>query len=40
MWEFGNMHNGAAFGGDRQYGKVGPGTIGAFVGALRKNPAC
>ena len=40
VWEFGNMHNGATFGGDRQYGKVGPGTIGAFVGALRKNPTC
>jgi hypothetical protein len=40
VWEFGNMHNGATFGGDGQYGKVGPGTIGAFVGALRRNPAC
>jgi hypothetical protein len=40
VWEFGNMHNGATFGGNRQYGKVGPGTIGAFVGALRRNPTC
>jgi hypothetical protein len=40
VWEFGNMRNGATFGGDKQYGKVGPGTIGAFVGKLRTNPVC
>jgi hypothetical protein len=40
VWEFGNMHNGATFGGDRQYGKVGPGTIGAFAAPIRRNPAC
>jgi hypothetical protein len=30
----------AAFGGDKQYGKVGPGTIGAFAGPIRRNPGC
>ena len=40
VWEFGNMKNGSTFGGDGQYGKVGKGTIGAFVGQLRSNPAC
>ena len=32
VWEFGNMHNGNTFGGDAQYGSVGPGTLGAFAG--------
>jgi hypothetical protein len=40
VWEFGNMHNGNTFGGDAQYGSVGPGTIGAFVGRIRANPKC
>jgi hypothetical protein len=40
VWEFGNMRSGATFGGDRQYGKVGPGTIGAFAGPIRRNPGC
>ena len=39
-WEFGNMANGSTFGGDQQYGKVGPGTLGAFAGAIRSNPGC
>ncbi len=40
VWEFGNMRNGNAFGGDAQYGKVGPGTIGAFASRIRANPHC
>jgi hypothetical protein len=40
VWEFGNMHNGNTFGRDRQYGKVGPGTAGAFAGRIRANPSC
>jgi hypothetical protein len=40
VWEFGNMHNGNAFGRDKQYGKVGPGTIGAFTGPIMANPHC
>jgi hypothetical protein len=40
VWEFGNMPNGATFGRDKQYGKVGPGTIGAFAGPIRRNPSC
>jgi hypothetical protein len=40
VWEFGNMHNGRSFGRDAQYGSVGPGTIGAFVGRIRANPKC
>jgi hypothetical protein len=40
VWEFGNMPNGAAFGKDKQYGKVGPGTMGAFAGPVRRNPSC
>jgi len=40
VWEFGNMHNGNKFGQDTQYGSVGPGTIGAFVGPVRPNPNC
>ena len=40
FWEFGNMRNGNTFGGDAQYGAVGPGTIGAFAGPIRSNPNC
>jgi hypothetical protein len=40
VWEFGNMRNGNTFGQDAQYGSVGPGTIGAFVGPVRRNPNC
>jgi hypothetical protein len=38
VWEFGNMHNGRFFGGDAQYGKVTPTSIGAFTGPIRANP--
>ena len=34
------MTNGNTFGGDAQYGSVGPGTIGAFAGPVRANPGC
>ena len=40
VWEFGTMHNGNRFGGNAQYGRVGPGTIGAFNGPVRRNPSC
>ena len=40
VWEFGNMNNGRSFGGDKQYGKVGPGTMGAFAGRVRPQPSC
>ena len=40
VWEFGNMQNGNTFGKDAQYGAVGPSTIGAFVGPIRRNPQC
>jgi hypothetical protein len=40
VWEFGNMRNGNTFGRDAQYGSVGPGTIGAFAGPVRRNPNC
>jgi hypothetical protein len=40
VWEFGNMRNGNSFGRLRQYGKVGPGTVGAFAGPIRPNPHC
>ncbi len=40
VWEFGNMKNGSTFGKDAQYGRVGPGTIGAFVGPIFSNPNC
>ncbi len=40
VWEFGNMSNGNAFGGDKQYGSVGPGTIGAFASRVQTNPGC
>jgi hypothetical protein len=29
-----------AIGGVRQYGKVGPGTVGAFAGRVRSQPSC
>jgi hypothetical protein len=38
VWEFGNMRKGRSFGGDAQYGSVGPTTIGAFGGPIRPNP--
>jgi hypothetical protein len=34
------MTNGDNFGGDAQYGSVGPGTIGAFAGPIMRNPRC
>ena len=40
VWEFGNVRNGNTFGGDAQYGSVGPGTLGAFASAIRPNPNC
>ncbi len=40
VWEFGNMHNGNTFGGVAQYGKVTPGSLGAFVGPVMRNPNC
>jgi hypothetical protein len=40
VWEFGNMRNGNTFGRDAQYGSVGPGTLGAFAGPVRRNPDC
>ncbi|HEX9548426.1 MAG TPA: hypothetical protein VF942_13890 [Acidimicrobiales bacterium] len=40
FWEFGNMRNGSTFGGDAQYGAVGPNTRGAFAGPIRSNPNC
>jgi hypothetical protein len=40
VWEFGNMPNGNEFGRLHQYGKVGPGTLGAFAGPVRANPGC
>jgi hypothetical protein len=40
VWEFGQMRNGNGFGRDTQYGKVGPGTAGAFAGPVRRNPGC
>jgi hypothetical protein len=40
VWEFGNVRNGNTFGGDRQYGSVGPSTLGAFASAVRPNPGC
>jgi hypothetical protein len=40
VWEFGNMRNGNTFGGDQQYGTVGPTTLGAFASAIRPNPNC
>jgi len=40
VWEFGNMRNGDKFGGDAQYGAVGPGTLGAFAGPVIRNQPC
>src|SRR5216683_58986 len=40
VWEFGNMRNGNTFGGDAQYGSVGPTTLGAFAGPVLPNPNC
>jgi hypothetical protein len=40
VWEFGNMGNGNTFGQDKQYGQVGPNTLGAFAGPIRSNPRC
>jgi hypothetical protein len=40
VWEFGNMRNGRAFGGDAEYGAVTPTSIGAFTGPIRNNPTC
>jgi hypothetical protein len=40
VWEFGNMRNGNTFGGDAQYGAVGPSTLGAFAGPILRNPNC
>jgi hypothetical protein len=40
VWEFGNMNNGRSFGGFKRYGKVDPGTIGAFAGPIRPQPSC
>jgi hypothetical protein len=40
VWEYGNMPNGNAFGGDKQYGKVRPANHGAFAGPIRRNPSC
>lgn len=40
VWEFGNMTNGNTFGKQKQYGKVGPGSIGAFVSKIISNPNC
>jgi hypothetical protein len=40
VWEFGNVRNGNTFGGDQQYGTVGPTTLGAFASAIRPNPGC
>ena len=40
VWEFGNMRNGNNFGAERQYGRVGPHTLGAFQSKIRPIPAC
>jgi hypothetical protein len=40
VWEFGNMHNGNTFGGNRQWGRVGPRSQGAFVSRIRSTPGC
>ncbi len=39
-WQFGNVRTGETFGGDRQYGAVGPSTIGAFASPVTPNPNC
>jgi len=40
VWEFGNMKNGNTFRGNKQYGPVAPGSLGAFVGRIMPNPNC
>jgi hypothetical protein len=40
MWEFGQMRNGNTFGGDSQYGRVTPKSLGAFTGPIEPNPTC
>ncbi|HUD35518.1 MAG TPA: hypothetical protein VMR14_01390 [Streptosporangiaceae bacterium] len=40
VWEFGNLQNGDAFGGDKQYGTVGAGTFGAFAGPVQVSDGC
>ncbi len=40
VWEFGNMRNGNTFGGNRQWGRVGPRTLGAFTSKIRSTPTC
>jgi hypothetical protein len=39
VWAFGNVASGNTFGADKQYGTVGPGTLGAFQGPVRTNPS-
>jgi hypothetical protein len=39
-WQFGNVGTGNTFGGDAQYGSVGPNTIGAFASPIEPNPSC
>ena len=34
------MRNGQTFGGDAQYGTVGPAPLGAFVGPVLRNSRC
>jgi hypothetical protein len=40
VWEFGNMRNGNTFGTNRQWGRVGPRTQGAFASRIRRTPGC
>jgi hypothetical protein len=40
VWEFGQMPNGNTFGKLKQYGRIGPTTMGAFAGTVRRNPSC
>jgi hypothetical protein len=49
VWESGNMANGRSFGSmangrslgpDKQFGQVGPGTIGACTGRILPRPSC
>jgi hypothetical protein len=39
-WEFGNVRGGETFGGEAQYGAVGPTTMAAFVSPILRNPSC
>jgi hypothetical protein len=39
-WEFGNVHYGDTFGGDAQYGAVGPASGGVFGSSIQTNPRC